>query len=61
MNSTPFLPHPEDWPPGRNNSPDEPQPIGKILAELLARYQERFPGVRIALVETSDVAICLDN
>jgi len=30
----------------------EPQPIGEILAELLARYQSRFPGVRIAVVQT---------
>ena len=31
---------------------DQPQPIGEILAELLARYQQRFPGVQIAVVET---------
>ena len=31
---------------------DGPQPIGDILAELLAQYQTRFPEVRIAIVET---------
>ena len=30
----------------------EPQPIGAILAELLAQYEVRFPEVRIAVVET---------
>ena len=30
----------------------EPQPISEILAELLARYQSRFPGVGIAVVQT---------
>jgi len=29
-----------------------PQPIGQILAELLAQYQIRFPEARITLVET---------
>jgi hypothetical protein len=35
----------------------EPQPIGAILAELLAQYQVRFPEVRIAVVETTATAI----
>ncbi len=35
----------------------EPQPIGAILAELLAQYQARFPEVRIAVVETPAVAV----
>jgi hypothetical protein len=35
----------------------EPQPIGAILAELLAQYQVRFPEVRIAIVETPAVAV----
>ncbi len=35
----------------------EPQPIGAILAELLAQYQTRFPEVRIAVVETPAVAV----
>ena len=33
----------------------EPQPIGEIITELLARYQSRFPGVRIAVVQTPAV------
>ncbi len=32
-----------------------PQPIGNIIAELLARYQSRFPGLRIAVVQTPAV------
>jgi hypothetical protein len=36
----------------------EPQPIGEVLAELLACYQQRFPGARIALVETPAAAAC---
>jgi hypothetical protein len=35
----------------------EPQPIGAILAELLAQYQTRFPEVRIAIVETPAAAV----
>ena len=35
----------------------EPQPIGTILAELLAQYQVRFPEVRITVVETPAVAV----
>jgi len=34
-----------------------PQPIGAVLAELLAQYQARFPQVRITVVETPAVAI----
>ncbi len=33
----------------------EPQPIGEIITELLARYQSRFPGVRVAVVQTPGV------
>jgi hypothetical protein len=35
----------------------EPQPIGTILAELLAQYQARFPEIRIAIVQTPAVAV----
>ncbi len=44
---------------GRNEEDHrgEPQPIGAILAELLAQYQARFPDVRIAVVETPAVAV----
>jgi hypothetical protein len=34
---------------------DGPQPIGEILAELLARYEARFPRTRIAVIETPGV------
>ena len=40
-----------------SDGPPEPQPIGAILAELLAQYQARFPEVRINIVETSAAAI----
>ena len=40
--------------------PREPQPIGAILAELLAQYQTRFPELCIAVVETTATApICV--
>jgi hypothetical protein len=35
----------------------EPQPIGAILAELLAQYQARFPEVRVTIVETPVAAV----
>ena len=33
------------------------QPISEILEELFAQYETRFPGVRIAVVETPVNAI----
>ena len=42
----------EDSPETRERQPQEPHPIGEILEELLAQYERRFPGVRIAVVET---------
>ncbi len=35
----------------------EPQPIGVILAELLAQYQTRYPEVHIAVVTTPGAAV----
>ena len=61
MNNTRFSPRLEDWLPDRDERPSEPQPIGEILAELLTRYRERFPGVRIALAEASGASGCRDN
>ncbi len=55
MKSTQVLRRLEERPPGRSERPVEPQPIGQILAELLTRYQERFPGVRFSVVETPAV------
>jgi len=37
---------------GRPGRGGEPQRIGDVLAELLALYQTRFPGLRITVVET---------
>jgi hypothetical protein len=34
----------------------EPQALGDILADLLARYQARFPEVNITVVEVSSAA-----
>ena len=34
-----------------------PQPIGAVLAELLAQYQVRFPKIHIAVIETPAVAV----
>jgi hypothetical protein len=36
---------------------DEPQPIGKILEELLAQYEQRFHGLRINILETAATAV----
>jgi hypothetical protein len=35
----------------------EPQPVGEILEELLAQYESRFPGIRLAIVETTATAV----
>jgi DNA-binding transcriptional LysR family regulator len=35
----------------------QPQPIGEILAELLAQYQARFPEAQVSVVETAG-AVC---
>ena len=42
---------------GREDRHGEPQPIGVVLAELLAQYQVRFPEVHIVVVETTATAI----
>jgi hypothetical protein len=34
---------------------DQPQPIGEILAELLARYKARFPEAGLTIFETPAV------
>jgi hypothetical protein len=31
----------------------DPQPIGEVLAELLAQYQVRYPEARLSVVETA--------
>jgi hypothetical protein len=36
----------------QNRRSGDAHPIGEILEELLAQYQARFPGIRIAVVET---------
>ena len=47
----------EDWPETSHERNDEPHPIGEVVEELLAEYERRFPGVRIAVVETPATAI----
>ncbi len=42
-----------DWDDGQGA---EPQPIGDILAELLAQYQARFPKVNITVVDVPTAA-----
>jgi hypothetical protein len=37
----------------REDRESEPQPIGEILAELLAQYQAKFPEVQFCVVETA--------
>jgi hypothetical protein len=41
------LPHPGN----------EAQRIGEILEELLTQYEARFPGIRVAIVETPATAL----
>jgi DNA-binding transcriptional LysR family regulator len=41
----------------REDRPGEPQPIGEVLAELLAQYRARFPEVQLSVVET-EAAVC---
>ena len=36
---------------------DEAQPIGAILEELLAQYEQQFPGIRVDAVETEATAM----
>ena len=38
-----------------------PQPIGEILAELLAQYQIRFPEVRLSVVETPAASLVMED
>ena len=38
-----------------NRRGGEPQPIGEILAELLAQYEGRFPAANVAVVQTPAV------
>lgn len=38
-----------------NRRGGEPQPIGEILAELLAQYEDRFPAADISVVQTPAV------
>ena len=35
----------------------EPKPVGEILEELLAQYEDRFPGIHITIVETAATAV----
>ena len=43
----------ENWKERR----DEAQPIGAILEELLAQYEQQFPGIRVDAVETEATAM----
>jgi hypothetical protein len=36
---------------------DEPQPVGEILHELLALYEQRYPNIQIMVVETNASAV----
>jgi hypothetical protein len=40
----------------RRDQCDEAQPIGAILKELLARYEAKFPEIRVTIVETASMA-----
>lgn len=47
----------DDPPQAGEQRPQEPQPIGEILKDLLAQYERRFPGIGVAVVETPATAI----
>jgi hypothetical protein len=47
----------ENPPETPRRSSNDAHPIGEILEELLAQYQARFPGLRIAFVETPATAL----
>ena len=34
---------------------DEPKSVGEILAQLLAQYEAKFPGVNVVVVETTAI------
>ncbi len=37
---------------------EEAQPIGDVLAELLARYRAQYPELNLAIVELPATAAC---
>jgi hypothetical protein len=42
----------EPLPEKQDRRSQDARPISEILEELLSQYQARFPGIRIAVVET---------
>jgi hypothetical protein len=57
MDRSEFVPRREDSRGAGNDRDRDPRPIGEVLAELLARYERRFPGVQIAIVQTPAEAV----
>ena len=45
----------------RGRRDDGPQPIGAILAELLAQYEDRFPEAHISVVQTPAVPLVMED
>lgn len=41
----------------RERRDDEPQPVGRILEELLTQYARQFPDLHITVVETAATAV----
>lgn len=41
----------------RDRPASEPQPVGAILEELFAQYEQRFPDIHIRVVETIATAV----
>ena len=48
----------DDTPQAQEARREEARRISEVLDELLKDYQRRFPGVKIALVETPATAAC---
>ena len=46
----------KEQPAGENDREREVPTVGEVLAELLARYEARFPGIRAAVMQTPSAA-----
>lgn len=46
----------DDRHPSRNDPRSQVQHIGDVLAELLAQYEARFPGIHVTVVKDNVAA-----
>ncbi len=57
MNPDSVIVDDDDFPPVEQRGGDA-EPIGDVLAELLARYQAQYPELNLAIVELPSTAVC---